>query len=73
MWDNNFLLPSSFRNNGLEVEPGEARLISSVSLFAQDLDTPSSQLIYRFKSVPTEGLLQLKVSAMLYVSHHVIV
>lgn len=54
----------SFRNNGLEVEPGEARLISSVTLFAQDSDTPSSEVMYIFESVPTQGLLQLKVGAV---------
>lgn len=53
----------SFRNNGLEVEPGESRLVSSVTLFAQDKDTPSSEVMYIFESVPTLGLLQLKVGA----------
>nr|XP_046236498.1 FRAS1-related extracellular matrix protein 1a isoform X2 [Scatophagus argus] len=52
--------PHVIRNNGLQVEPGEARLISSVSLFAQDSDTPSSEVMYIFKSVPTQGLLQIK-------------
>ncbi|XP_045921786.1 FRAS1-related extracellular matrix protein 1a [Micropterus dolomieu] len=52
--------PCVVRNNGLQVEPGEARLISSVTLFAQDSDTPSSEVMYVFESVPTRGLLQLK-------------
>ncbi|KAM4612074.1 FRAS1-related extracellular matrix protein 1a [Polymixia lowei] len=52
--------PRVIRNNGLEVEPGEARLISSITLFAQDSDTPSSEVMYVFESVPTQGLLQLK-------------
>ncbi|XP_040887458.1 FRAS1-related extracellular matrix protein 1a [Toxotes jaculatrix] len=52
--------PRTIRNNGLEVEPGDARLISSVTLFAQDSDTPSSEVMYIFDSVPTQGLLQLK-------------
>ncbi|XP_077401536.1 FRAS1-related extracellular matrix protein 1a [Vanacampus margaritifer] len=52
--------PHLIRNNGLKVEPGEARLITSVTLFAQDHDTPSSQVMYIFKSVPAQGLLQLK-------------
>ncbi|XP_071370696.1 FRAS1-related extracellular matrix protein 1a, partial [Centroberyx affinis] len=52
--------PRVIRNNGLEVEPGEARLISSVTLFAQDSDTPSPEVMYMFESVPTQGLLQLK-------------
>ncbi|XP_069576815.1 FRAS1-related extracellular matrix protein 1-like isoform X3 [Brachyistius frenatus] len=52
--------PCVIRNNGLEVEPGEARLISGVTLFAQDSDTPASQVMYMFEIVPTEGLLQFK-------------
>ncbi|XP_036969221.1 FRAS1-related extracellular matrix protein 1a isoform X1 [Acanthopagrus latus] len=52
--------PRVIRNNGLEVEPGEARLISSVALFAQDSDTPSSEVMYILESVPTQGILQLK-------------
>ncbi|XP_059211374.1 FRAS1-related extracellular matrix protein 1a [Centropristis striata] len=52
--------PHVIRNNGLVVEPGEARLISSVTLFAQDNDTPASEVIYIFESVPMLGLLQLK-------------
>ncbi|XP_026182676.1 FRAS1-related extracellular matrix protein 1a isoform X2 [Mastacembelus armatus] len=52
--------PRIIRNNGLEVEPGEVRLISSVTLLAQDSDTPSSEVIYMFESVPKQGLLQIK-------------
>ncbi|XP_077356823.1 FRAS1-related extracellular matrix protein 1a isoform X3 [Festucalex cinctus] len=52
--------PHLIRNNGLEVEPGEARLITSVTLFTQDHDTPSSQVMYIFTSVPAHGVLQLK-------------
>ncbi|XP_041636155.1 FRAS1-related extracellular matrix protein 1a [Cheilinus undulatus] len=52
--------PRVIRNNGLEVEPGEARLISSVVLFAEDGDTPSLEVKYMLESVPTQGLLQLK-------------
>ncbi|XP_008304842.1 FRAS1-related extracellular matrix protein 1-like [Stegastes partitus] len=54
--------PRVIRNNGLDVEPGDARLISSVTLFAQDSDNPSSEVMYIFDSVPTQGLLQLKES-----------
>lgn len=54
------------RNEGLEVEPGQARLISSAALSARDIDTPSTEVIYIFKSVPTQGLLQLKVGAIQY-------
>lgn len=52
---------NSLRNNGLEVEPGEARVISSVTLLAQDGDTPSSEVQFILESVPKQGLLQLKV------------
>ncbi|XP_078131977.1 FRAS1-related extracellular matrix protein 1a isoform X3 [Sander vitreus] len=52
--------PRVIRNNGVDVEPGEARLISSITLFAQDSDTPSSEVSYIFDSVPTQGILQLK-------------
>ncbi|KAK1890048.1 FRAS1-related extracellular matrix protein 1 [Dissostichus eleginoides] len=52
--------PRVVRNNGLEVEPGESRLISSVTLLAQDEDTPPSEVLYMLESVPTQGLLQLK-------------
>lgn len=46
------------------MEPGEARLISSVTLFAQDSDTPSSEVMYILESVPTQGILQLKVGSV---------
>ncbi|KAK7910238.1 hypothetical protein WMY93_014922 [Mugilogobius chulae] len=52
--------PQVIRNNGLEVAAGETRLISSVVLFAQDRDTPSSEVMYIFESSPNQGLLQLK-------------
>ncbi|XP_074518325.1 FRAS1-related extracellular matrix protein 1a isoform X2 [Halichoeres trimaculatus] len=52
--------PRVVRNNGLEVEPGEARLISSVVLFTEDRDTPASEVVFVFESVPAQGLLQLK-------------
>uniref|UniRef100_A0AAR2M382 FRAS1-related extracellular matrix protein 1 n=1 Tax=Pygocentrus nattereri TaxID=42514 RepID=A0AAR2M382_PYGNA len=44
----------------MNVEAGEARLISSAVLSAHDNDTPSSDIIYVFESVPTQGLLQIK-------------
>lgn len=52
--------PQVTRNNGLEVEAGETRLISSVVLFAQDSDTPSSEIMYIFEKTPNQGLLQIK-------------
>uniref|UniRef100_A0A8C6MF79 FRAS1-related extracellular matrix protein 1 n=1 Tax=Nothobranchius furzeri TaxID=105023 RepID=A0A8C6MF79_NOTFU len=56
--------PRVVRNNGLEVEPGEARIISSVSLLAEDRDTSPSELIFIFESLPTKGLLQIKEGQM---------
>lgn len=64
----NHVLVFFWRNNGLEVEPGQTRLISSATLFANDIDTPSTEVLYIFKSVPSEGLLQLKVGAIKYVT-----
>ncbi|XP_072314872.1 FRAS1-related extracellular matrix protein 1a [Eucyclogobius newberryi] len=52
--------PQVIRNNGLEVEAGETRLISRIVLFAQDSDTSSSEVMYIFESTPNQGLLQLK-------------
>ncbi|CAL8241709.1 unnamed protein product [Merluccius merluccius] len=52
--------PKVIRNNGLEVNPGEAKLISSATLFAQDTDTPSGEVLYVFQSIPAQGELQLK-------------
>ncbi|XP_070711353.1 FRAS1-related extracellular matrix protein 1a [Pempheris klunzingeri] len=52
--------PRVIRNNGLQVDPGETRLISSVTLFSQDSDTPPSEVMYMFKSIPIQGLLQIK-------------
>lgn len=60
------------RNNGLEVEPGEAKVISSITLFAKDKDTPSTEIMYIFERVPTQGTLQLKVSAMMEHFKHVL-
>ncbi|KAJ8385248.1 hypothetical protein AAFF_G00191250 [Aldrovandia affinis] len=53
--------PRVIRNNGIEVEMGESRLISSAVLSAEDGDTPAEHVLYVFESVPTHGLLQLKV------------
>ncbi|KAM9400758.1 FRAS1-related extracellular matrix protein 1a isoform 1-T2 [Salvelinus alpinus] len=55
--------PRVIRNNGMEVEAGEARLISSANLFAQDSDTTSQEIVYMLESVPTQGLLQVKVGS----------
>ncbi|KAK2860526.1 hypothetical protein Q7C36_004692 [Tachysurus vachellii] len=52
--------PCIIRNTGIEVEPGEDRLISSAVLSAHDNDTPSTNIIYVFESVPVHGMLQIK-------------
>ncbi|XP_030635867.1 FRAS1-related extracellular matrix protein 1a isoform X3 [Chanos chanos] len=53
--------PCIIRNTGIEVEAGETRVISSAVLSAYDNDTPASDVIYVFESVPSHGLLQIKV------------
>ncbi|RXN31842.1 FRAS1-related extracellular matrix 1 [Labeo rohita] len=53
--------PQIVRNTGLEMEAGESRLISSAVLSAHDKDTPSSDIIYVFESVPSHGVIQMKV------------
>ncbi|KAJ8382093.1 hypothetical protein SKAU_G00028710 [Synaphobranchus kaupii] len=53
--------PRVIRNNGIDVEMGESRLISSAVLSAEDGDTPAEHVLYIFESVPTYGLLQIKV------------
>ncbi|KAK1796819.1 hypothetical protein P4O66_000910 [Electrophorus voltai] len=54
--------PHVIRNTGVQVEGGEARLISSAVLSAHDNDTPPTGIIYVFDSCPTHGLLQIKPS-----------
>ncbi|XP_061108114.1 FRAS1-related extracellular matrix protein 1a isoform X1 [Conger conger] len=55
--------PRLIRNYGIEVEMGESRLISSAVLSAEDGDTPAQHVLYVFESVPTDGLLQIKVDS----------
>ncbi|XP_051505500.1 FRAS1-related extracellular matrix protein 1-like isoform X1 [Myxocyprinus asiaticus] len=54
--------PHIIRNTGIEIESGESRLISSAVLSAEDKDTPSSEIIYVFESLPIHGVIQIKVS-----------
>ncbi len=56
--------PPKHRNTGIEMEAGESRLISSAVLSAHDKDTPSSDIIYVFESVPSHGVIQMKVSLL---------
>ncbi|KAL4641549.1 FRAS1-related extracellular matrix protein 1 isoform X1 [Arapaima gigas] len=53
--------PLITRNTGIEVEMGESRLISGAILSAWDSDTPPQNIFYMFDSIPTQGLLQMKV------------
>uniref|UniRef100_A0A672MFC2 FRAS1-related extracellular matrix protein 1 n=1 Tax=Sinocyclocheilus grahami TaxID=75366 RepID=A0A672MFC2_SINGR len=53
--------PQIIRNTGIEMEAGESRLISSAVLSAHDKDTPSSDIIYVFESIPSHGVIQMKV------------
>ncbi|XP_066577018.1 FRAS1-related extracellular matrix protein 1a [Amia ocellicauda] len=52
--------PRIVRNNGVEVEMGETRVISGAVLSAEDQDTPADQLSYVFETLPKLGLLQKK-------------
>uniref|UniRef100_A0A3Q3W4V2 C-type lectin domain-containing protein n=1 Tax=Mola mola TaxID=94237 RepID=A0A3Q3W4V2_MOLML len=54
--------PRLLKNAGLEVDSGERRVISSVVLEAEDLDTPPQHLFYVVITQPRFGKLLLKVS-----------
>ncbi|XP_065144972.1 FRAS1-related extracellular matrix protein 1a [Paramisgurnus dabryanus] len=54
--------PYIIRNTGIQMEPGESRLISSAVLSAQDKDTPPCDIIYVFESLPNHGVIQIKVN-----------
>uniref|UniRef100_I3JAE1 Fras1 related extracellular matrix 1b n=1 Tax=Oreochromis niloticus TaxID=8128 RepID=I3JAE1_ORENI len=50
-------------NAGLQVDSGELRVISSVVLEAEDLDTPPEQVYYFLNAAPRFGKLQLKTAS----------
>uniref|UniRef100_A0A673C1D9 Fras1 related extracellular matrix 1b n=1 Tax=Sphaeramia orbicularis TaxID=375764 RepID=A0A673C1D9_9TELE len=52
--------PRLIKNAGLDVDSGERRVISSVTLEAEDLDTPTHQVFYFLNTVPRFGKLQFK-------------
>ncbi|XP_075901306.1 FRAS1-related extracellular matrix protein 1b isoform X1 [Nelusetta ayraudi] len=54
--------PRLLRNVGVAVVPGERRLISSVALDSQDLDSPPQHLFYFLQAGPRLGSLQLKTA-----------
>ncbi|XP_036971006.1 FRAS1-related extracellular matrix protein 1b isoform X3 [Acanthopagrus latus] len=55
--------PRLLKNGGLEVNSGERRVISSVALEAEDLDTPPDQVYYFLNAEPRFGKLQLKTES----------
>ncbi|XP_070816237.1 FRAS1-related extracellular matrix protein 1b [Chaetodon trifascialis] len=52
--------PRLLKNAGMAVDSGERRVISSVALEAEDLDTPPDQVYYFLNAEPRFGKLQLK-------------
>uniref|UniRef100_A0A8D0GZ23 FRAS1-related extracellular matrix protein N-terminal domain-containing protein n=1 Tax=Sphenodon punctatus TaxID=8508 RepID=A0A8D0GZ23_SPHPU len=54
--------PVLSKKDELEVTMGEARIISSAFLSAEDKDTPRERIYYLFERIPENGQLQLKVS-----------
>uniref|UniRef100_A0AAZ3NZL0 C-type lectin domain-containing protein n=1 Tax=Oncorhynchus tshawytscha TaxID=74940 RepID=A0AAZ3NZL0_ONCTS len=55
--------PRLLKNAGVEVDWMDRRVISSVVLEAEDLDTPTSKLYYILTAGPRFGKLQVKVKA----------
>ncbi|XP_053178655.1 FRAS1-related extracellular matrix protein 1b [Scomber japonicus] len=55
--------PRLLKNAGLEVNSGERRVISSVVLEAEDLDSPPNQVYYFLNAAPRYGKLQLKTDS----------
>uniref|UniRef100_H2YA41 C-type lectin domain-containing protein n=1 Tax=Ciona savignyi TaxID=51511 RepID=H2YA41_CIOSA len=52
--------PEIVHNEGITLELGSDKVISSVALQARDGDTISSELLYELHSIPRRGLLQIK-------------
>ncbi|XP_060934047.1 LOW QUALITY PROTEIN: FRAS1-related extracellular matrix protein 1b [Limanda limanda] len=55
--------PRLLKNAGLEVDSGERRVISSVALEAEDMDTPPNQVYFFINTAPRFGTLQLKTES----------
>ncbi|XP_069376243.1 FRAS1-related extracellular matrix protein 1b isoform X2 [Paralichthys olivaceus] len=55
--------PRLLKNSGLEVDSGERRVISSVALEAEDMDTPLNQVYFYINAAPRFGTLQLKTGS----------
>ncbi|XP_035509431.1 FRAS1-related extracellular matrix protein 1b [Morone saxatilis] len=55
--------PRLLKNAGLEVDSGARRVISSMTLEAKDLDTPTNQVYYFLNTEPRFGKLQLKTES----------
>ncbi|XP_028254832.1 FRAS1-related extracellular matrix protein 1b isoform X2 [Parambassis ranga] len=56
--------PRLLKNVGLQVNSGERRVISSITLEAEDLDTPPDQVYYFLNAGPRFGTLQLKTGSV---------
>ncbi|XP_044284048.1 FRAS1-related extracellular matrix protein 1 [Varanus komodoensis] len=54
--------PVLSKKGKIEVTMGEAKIISSAVLSAEDKDTPREQIYYLFQRIPENGHLQLKVN-----------
>ncbi|XP_040896305.1 FRAS1-related extracellular matrix protein 1b isoform X2 [Toxotes jaculatrix] len=55
--------PRLLKNAGLEVDSGEQRVISSVALEAEDVDTAANQVFYFINATPRFGKLLLKTES----------
>uniref|UniRef100_A0A8C4Q9K8 Fras1 related extracellular matrix 1a n=1 Tax=Eptatretus burgeri TaxID=7764 RepID=A0A8C4Q9K8_EPTBU len=56
-------LPIVTRNTGLEIEPGDERVISSATLEASDKDSARYDVLFILTDEPMQGQLELKVGA----------
>ncbi|XP_034738010.1 FRAS1-related extracellular matrix protein 1b, partial [Etheostoma cragini] len=55
--------PRLLKNAGLDVDSGDRRVISSVALQAEDLDSPPDRLFYFLNAAPRFGKLQLRAES----------
>ncbi|XP_061489211.1 FRAS1-related extracellular matrix protein 1-like isoform X3 [Rhineura floridana] len=62
-------IPHLSRNTGLEIEVGESKVISSVSLEVEDKDSSRNQLHYVINNKPRYGHLKLKTTSAWSILH----
>ncbi|CAN9500847.1 unnamed protein product [Ophioblennius macclurei] len=55
--------PTLSRNRGLEVDPGQIRVISSLFLDSEDLDSDPDQIFYQMEETPRYGQLKIKTDS----------